>query len=132
MPPPNPVLKAILLCDTVITDKASDKHSLIGLFERVYVAKFPAFHFPACLFVEFTGAAGDYKIRVEFFDQTSSKALFNLPLPNLIKCPDRLKAHRLVFRLPPMPFPQEGDYEIRVYANDHILCQKTLQTITRR
>ena len=126
-----PELKAILTCDTIIADKATDKYSLIGIFDRIYIARFPAAHFPSCLYVAFTEASGDYKMRLEFYDLTEGKVIGSASLPNPIHCPDRFRIHQVVFRLPPVPLPHEGSYEMRVYANDQILGQKTIQAIQR-
>ena len=42
-------LKAILTCDTIIAEKGTDKYSLIGIFDRMYITKFPASYFPIYL-----------------------------------------------------------------------------------
>ena len=126
-----PQLKAILTCYTIIAEKGTDKHSLIGIFDRMYIAKFPTSYFPIYLYLAFSGS-GDFRIRVSFHDLTEDKEIASSSLPQLIHCPDRLKTYQVIFRLPPLPLPQEGDYEFIVYANDEIIAQRTINVIQRK
>ena len=126
-----PQLKAILTCDNIIAEKGTDKHSLIGIFDRMYITKFPASYFPIYLYLAFSGA-GDFRIRVSFHDLTEDKEIASSSLPQLIHCPDRLKTYQVIFRLPPLPLPQEGDYDFIVYANDEIIGQRTINVIQRK
>lgn len=132
MQPTKPELKAILVCDSVIADKLTDKYTLIGIFDRIYLVKFPTAYSPVCLYVAFTGALGDYSIRIEFYDRGEDKRLANIPLPRGIHSSDRLKVNQVVCQFPPLQFPHEGNYEIRVYANDEMLGQKIIQAVLRR
>jgi len=126
-----PQLKAILTCDTIIAEKGTDKHSLIGIFDRMYITKFPTSYFPIYLYLAFSGS-GDFRIRVSFHDLTEDKEIASSSLPQLIHCPDRLKTYQVIFRLPPLPLPQEGDYDFIVYANDEIIAQRTINVIQRK
>jgi len=38
-----PQLKAILTYDNIIAEKGTDKHSLIGIFDRMYITNFPIY-----------------------------------------------------------------------------------------
>ena len=126
-----PQLKAILTCDTIIAEKGTDKHSLIGVFDRMYITKFPTSYFPIYLYLAFSGA-GDFRIRVSFHDLTEDKEIASSSLPQLIHCPDRLKTYQVIFRFPPLLLPQEGDYDFIVYANDEIIGQRTIHVIQRK
>jgi hypothetical protein len=109
-----PQLKAILTCDNIIAEKG-----------------IPASYFPIYLYLAFSGA-GDFRIRVSFHDLTEDKEIASSSLPQLIHCPDRLKTYQVIFRLPPLPLPQEGDYDFIVYANDEIIAQRTINVIQRK
>ena len=41
MPNPTPKVNAMLICDTIITDKMTGKKSLIGIFENLTAARLP-------------------------------------------------------------------------------------------
>lgn len=126
-----PQLKAIITCDTIIAEKGTDKYSLIGIFDRMYIAKFPTQYFPICLYLAFSGV-GDFRLRGSFHDLTEDKELAGWSSSKPIHCPDRLRTYQAIFRLPPLPFPQEGDYEFIVYVNEEIFAQRTIQVIQRR
>lgn len=132
MPPPTPQLKAIITCDYVITEANSNKRSLIGIFDRIYITRFPGTYFPIWLYVAFSEALGDYNIRVEFRDLEQNKVLGEARSSNPLHCTRRDRINEVIFRFPPTPFPHEGDYEMVVYANDQILGQKKIEAILRR
>ena len=126
-----PQLKAILTCDTIIAEKETDKYSLIGIFDRMYITKFPTTFFPFFLYLAFSGS-GDFRIKISFHDLTEDKEIASTSLPQPIHCPDGLKTYQVIFRLPPLPIPQEGDYDFIVYANDEIIAQRTINAIQRK
>ncbi|MEK6712230.1 MAG: hypothetical protein AABZ64_16805 [Nitrospinota bacterium] len=61
---PMPVLLAMLVCEQVITDKDTDKKSLIGIFDRLHVRTFPV-PFPMTVFARITDGKGKYEMKLE-------------------------------------------------------------------
>lgn len=132
MQPPKPELKAIIVCDNIIVDKRSNKKSLIGLFDRIYIHRFPTTYRPVYVYVAFSDASGDYRFHLEFYSLTENKLLVKSSPVGPIHYPDRFKLNDIIMELPPLPFPGEGDYEMRVFANDQILGQRTINVVQRR
>jgi len=129
-----PQLKAILTYDNIIAEKGTDKHSLIGIFDRMYITNFPIYlsiYLSIYLYLAFSGS-GDFRIRVSFHDLTEDKEIASSSLPQVIHCPDRLRTYQVIFKLPPLPLPQKGDYDFIVYANDEIIAQRTITVIQRK
>lgn len=73
MKPSKPHILSFLIADKVIQEKHSNKWSAIGIFDRVYVQKFPCMHATLALYVKLSDAEGKYAIRVEFSDAEGTK-----------------------------------------------------------
>lgn len=124
-----PKLSAMLICDYVITEQSTHKKSLIGIFENIHAAKFPCVHPCLYVYLKMTEARGNYQIRLELTDLQDDKVIAQAKMPKEINIPDPLMAYELVFSFMALSFPQAGDYEFRVFANDQIFGQKTFRVI---
>ncbi len=124
MNPVKPCKEAMLICDQVITEAATSKKSLIGIFERICVSKLPCAHPALSVYVKFTGAQGAYRFGLELVDLQSDKVIGKSPLPPLA-VEDRLGSTELVFNLRNLVFQNEGKYEFRIYADDAMFGAKT-------
>ena len=60
----DPSCLAIVLCDYVIEDKATNNKSLIGLFNRIHAAKFPCSHPRMVIYISITDGRGDTQVEV--------------------------------------------------------------------
>jgi hypothetical protein len=60
----DPSCLAIVLCDYVIEDKATNNKSLIGLFNRIHAAKFPCSHPRMVIYVSITDGRGNTALEV--------------------------------------------------------------------
>ena len=59
-----PACLAIVLCDYMIEDKATNNKSLIGLFNRVNATEFPCQHPRMVIFISLTDGRGDTTLEV--------------------------------------------------------------------
>ena len=78
-----PKVDAILLCDHVHKDRASGKHTLIGVWDALQAPSYPA-TFPGIgLYFNLTGMNGTYRISVVILapDLTTVVARFELNQP---------------------------------------------------
>ena len=116
--PPIPTVSVFLLCDQVIAETGTNKKSLIGMFDRLFVQQLPALHLqPVWVFAKLTDASGEYTFRVEIVKLESDKFIGRMVTPkSMIK--DRLKPVDIVLRLPPFPLSELGTYEFQLFAND--------------
>lgn len=110
-----PVLVAVLVCDAAVTDPATGKSNLIGIFDRVNVRAFPSQR-PMSVYVKLTDAEGSYKIQVRYVQTGSGQELIRAEGEAAFA--DRLGSLNFLISLPPLPIPSEGRYEFQVFAND--------------
>jgi hypothetical protein len=70
-----PKASGMLVCDSVITEEASKKKTLIGVFEHIYASEFPFVHGSMSLYTKLSDAAGDYQFRIELYDLERCKKI---------------------------------------------------------
>jgi hypothetical protein len=126
MTSPTPKTNAMLICDYVITERGTNKKSLIGVFENIGAATFPCTHFALSVYIKLTDAQGGYNFRLELVDLQSDTLIGKSEMPEEVRIPSPLDAHELVFNLRGVRFMHAGKYEFRIFANDRIFGQKNL------
>ena len=120
-----PKANAMLICDQVLTEAGTNKKSLIGIFENIGAAQFPAVHHSLSVYVKLTDAKGNYKFQLDLVDLTSNAVITKCEIPNEFQMNDPLRTSELVFNLEGLRFPHPGEYEFRIFANGRIFGQKT-------
>ncbi len=116
---PTPVPVAFLLCDQVISDEATKKKTIVGVFDRILLGKFPGSHSPVAVYVRVVDAEGEYKLRVEYVQVASQSVL--AVVDGTVHVKDRLRAGEFFIPLPPLPIPSPGEYEFRLWMNDRYI-----------
>jgi hypothetical protein len=112
---PTPVLLAMLLCESVITDAETQRKTLVGIFDRV-IARSLSESLWMAVYARFTDAQGVYKFRLECVDVGRDRPVGwyeSHPFEIL----DRLQQTEIALRLA-IPIDAPGLYEFRLYAND--------------
>ncbi len=126
MQSPTPKTNAMLICDYVITERGTNKKSLIGVFENIGATTFPCTHFAMSIYIKLTDAQGIYRFRLELVDLQSAETIGKSEMPEEVNVPSPLSSHELVFNLRGVRFLHPGTYEFCIYANDKIFGQKKL------
>ncbi len=121
---PVPKTNAMLICDYVITERGTNKKSLIGVFENIGAVKFPCTHYALSVYIKLTDAQGSYRFRLELIDLKTDTTIGKSEMPEEVRIPNPLLAHELVFNLRGIRFPHAGEYEFRIFGNDNIFGQK--------
>jgi hypothetical protein len=111
--PPIPV--AFLLCDQVITDEATKKKTLVGVFDRVWATRFPTEHRPVALYARLYDAEGEHEVRVEYVKVGEEKVLAEAK--GTLRVHDRKRPVEFVITLPAIPIPEPGKYEFRLWVS---------------
>lgn len=122
---PIPKTNAMLICDYVITERGTNKKSLIGVFENIGAMTFPCTHHSLSVYIKLTEAQGQNRFRLELIDLQTDTVIGKSEMPDAIQIANPLTTHELVFNLRGLRFPHAGDYEFRIFANDRIFGQKT-------
>lgn len=126
MPGAKPDLNAMLICDTVITDRNTGKNSVIGIFDRIVARSFPVTHPSLTVYARIIDAQGQYVFKLELVNLTNDQVIGGGATPPL-EVPDRMLPHDLVFSLHGLIFPAEGRYEFRLYADDNFVGVHSFQ-----
>ena len=123
---PTPALNAMLICDSVITDRNTGKNSLIGIFDIIHANSFPARHPSLSVYARVTDAQGHYTFKLELIDLNANQTIGEGATP-VVEIPDRLLPHDLVFNLQGLVFQTEGRYEFRLYADGQFVGHHSFQ-----
>ena len=123
-----PVLIALLVCDHVIVERETNKHSLIGTFNCFRFPRFPATTPSFSVYICFTNARGEYDIKLDVINLALDAPIATATTHLSLK--DPLSDVELALRFPHVNFPHPGRYEFRLYANGHILGQRTVNVLS--
>jgi hypothetical protein len=109
-----PMGLALLLCDTIIQDKQTNKRSLIGLFDRLYTKKLPCVHPSLAIFVSLTSGRGQYACEIVCRHQETDVNAFSVKGKVAFK--DPMQVVDLVFNVQGVCFRNAGEHwlEFRV------------------
>ena len=116
----NPFPLAILICDSVYIDERSKKKVLVGIFDNINATEFPTEYKPLAIYARLIDAEGEYSFRFDYVQVKDDKLLGKASIPS-VTIPDRLKVYDLVIEPPPIPLPEPGEYEFRLFANDRYI-----------
>ncbi len=122
-----PVCLAIILCDAVIEDKATNKKSLFGLFNTIGAAKFPVVHPAASLLVTLTDGRGRTPLAVRLANLESDKELLRMQGEVQFENPNSVVD--LVLHIQGLPIPEPGTYVIEVLFEGAIVGSRRFQAI---
>jgi len=122
-----PRVNAMLLCDTIITDKITNKKSLIGIFENIHTIDFPCIHYSLSLYIKLTNAKGNYIFRLELVDLEKDVVIGKEESPKVLNIDDPLRTFELLFEIRGLTFEHPGKYEFIIFANDSAFGQKIFE-----
>jgi hypothetical protein len=117
---PNPVLKAMLLCDRVERDPHSGKIALHGLFDTITPSQFPREIKNLCVYVRIAGGEGDYEIELQIVNLVDDHVLASLKHPE-INIPSRFRHHELNLTIHSLTVTGPIRMELRFLANGRLL-----------
>jgi len=103
---------ALILCDTIIEDRATGKKSLIGLFSQIHAPKLPCIHQSMMMLVSVTGGQGAYPCEIVCEHPQLEQPVFKLDCA--LKFENPFQVLDMVFQLKAVRFPLAGKYEIKV------------------
>lgn len=124
-----PILVAVLVCDVAAADPTTGKKNLIGIFDRVNVAKFPTQR-SMSVYMKLTDAEGNYKIEVRYVQVSSGQTLAQAVGEAQFR--SRLGSSDFFLSFPPLAIPSEGRYEFQVWVNDAFLGGTFVDAVQRQ
>jgi len=125
LPPPTPI--ALVLCDNVYRD-SNGKQALIGLFNKIFASKFPAVHPRMCAYVSITSIRPNTVCSLDIINAETDVPVIEIQGP----APDNIGptgVWEVVFELPPVSFPEAGQYYVRFLGSHHVLMQRPFDVL---
>jgi len=122
---PIPTLLAFIVCDTVIQDAATQKRTLVGVFDRVNSPAVPFVLNSVGLYAKMVEGSGAYKLRVRLVNLTKdeSPVLEINADANWINADEPME---LGFNFAGVPIIEFGTYEFQLFASDVYLGRALL------
>lgn len=122
---PVPMVLAMVLCDAIYQDPATQKCTLLGTFSTVNVRKFPATHRQLAVHVALTDGYGQTRIRLMLAHADETKdPLFSQE--GVIEFQNPRVVAELNFTIANLIFHEPGEYRLQVYGNDQLLGERRL------
>src|SRR5258705_11745509 len=119
-----PRVLALLVCDQVIVDRDTGKHSLIGLFEMINVPKFPANAQP---FFIYACVSGGHSIEISYYlrmEAPNGEVLVEARLDVDEWGPTGI--FQFEVKLPGVLLSSPGEYPVRLYFEGRVLSERKL------
>lgn len=114
---------ALIVCDTVITDAATGKKTLVGIFNAIGAQKFPHVVPQLSIFASLTNLEGETEIKIRMIAGNSATVL---ELPAKVPFRNLLDAPEIVFNLQNLRFPAPGTFELQLLARDEVIASRLL------
>lgn len=124
---PSPIPLSMILCDTIIEDKKTNKKSLIGMFSTVTTLKVPCVLGRFSVFISLTEGIGEYQCALRclyandhsLIGETKGKVSFK----------DRREVVEVTLDVNGVSFPQYGDYRFDLYCEDVLLISRKITIV---
>lgn len=122
---PAPMVLSFLLCDRLIIDANTGQQSLIGIVTQVQALKFPVASPPLWFFAELASGHGQVPVRFEIVDVNEARPPV-IDVEVLMNFPDPRAIVHIGLRLPPLIFPEPGDYRLRMLSRGEFLADRRI------
>ena len=123
--PVSPVVLTLLLCEKAIVDARTQQYSLIGLVSNVNATRFPVRSPNLCIYAEVTGGHGLSSLSVRIVDVDEEREPV-VALDVEVNLENPLAVTQFVFGMPPLIFPQAGDYRLQALSGGNRLLEKRI------
>lgn len=114
----------MLVCDQIIIDELTKKKSLIGVFDNINSAVFPAV-VSCAVYAKLADAEGQYEFKVRVVNLKDEQLLGEMGVSARVNTPNA--PVDMAIYLMGVRFPEPGKYEVQLYANEMYLGRVTMQ-----
>ncbi len=121
----SPVVLTLLLCEKAIVDARTQQYSLVGLVSNVNATRFPVRSPNLCIYAEVTGGHGLSSLAVRIVDVDEEREPV-VALDVEVKLENPLAVTQFVFGMPPLIFPEAGDYRLQALSGGNRLLEKRI------
>lgn len=113
---------AIVVCDQIIEDKATNKKSLIGIFNNIASPTFPCRHPSVSVFLSLTEGHGTYQVRLRIINEETGTAVTEVQ--GQLPFPDVNFVAELAINFMGLEFPAPGLYSIEFYCDEALVLER--------
>lgn len=124
---PIPTLLAFIVCDTIIQDAATQKRTLVGVFDHVNSAVAPFVLNSVGLYAKMVEGVGKYNFRIRLVNLRDEAPVLEIGIAGDWKDPDF--PMELGVNFGGIPIAEFGTYEFQLYADDVFLGRALLRAI---
>ena len=125
--PEKPIGIAMVICDQIIEDTATQKRSLIGLFNAVYAADFPTTLHKLCVFVSVTQLNGSVTLELVCHNETKGDPI--LKAVGVAQSSDPNGVLEIGFEFDKMSLPSPGLYCFELLHEGEIVLQRRFNVL---
>jgi hypothetical protein len=122
---PPPTLIAFVVCDSIYFD-GTGKQALVGLFDQIRAAEFPAVHSRFCVIVMMTSLRPNTQCKLEIVNSAEEEIV---AMEGKITGDTPRTIYQVIFEFTSVTFPSDGQYMIRFIANGHTIGQRPIDLI---
>ena len=124
----NPEILSLIVCDQIITDQLTGKHSLIGIFSVIHSPKFPVQHPQLSVYASLTGGHGEVELMIRIVDSNEARP----PLvqgKGKVQFASPLAVANLALQFRGLGFPEPGEYRVQLLSNGELLREARLRLL---
>lgn len=122
-----PVVLAMVICDTIIDDKMTNKKSLIGIFNNIWACELPVVHPKFNIYLSLTDGYGSYLGKLVCVLADENKQIFQLDCKVDFPSPEQIV--ELNYEFVGIKFPLFGNYHFEFWVENQLLSTRRF-TIT--
>ena len=112
-----PKVRAFLLCDAAITDRASGKTTLVGILDQFVATSYPALCTTFTVYFKLTDLNGSYAFEVLFFAPDLATVIAKVSFPRRVAEHDPLLPVEGSAVMSGLRLPVPGRYAVRLVYN---------------
>jgi hypothetical protein len=112
-----PKVRAFLLCDAAVTDGATGKTTLVGIFDQVVATSYPVIWSSFAVYFKVTDLNGSYGFEVVFVAPDLATVVGRLPFPGRIVADNPLVPFENTGNVLGLTLPAAGRYTVRLMYN---------------
>jgi hypothetical protein len=123
-----PICLALVVCDHIITDAATGKKTLVGIFNNLGAQQFPCVHPRFCVYVALTNGHGEYAVELRLVKEGQPQTIV-AKAQGKIKFPSPAEMLELNFEFVNVRFPEPGLHTIEVYCEEELLTERRFTVV---
>ncbi len=128
---PIPKCQAVLLCEQIVQNSESHKHSLINIFENFTFASFPGMSITCYVYIELLFGEGDYEVHLTIQEQREGSGIVGT-YPKVVSFSQATQPVVFTMAIPSLLMVREGVHVLSVFVDRQLIQQKSIRAIHLR